>query len=174
MSIANDPYVLQIVGYKNSGKTTLVQSLIRRLKTQDLTVGTVKHDAHDFTMDTPGTDTWKHQEAGADVTAISSASRSAVLYNQAASLDTLLTRMTDIDLVLVEGFKQAHYPKFVLLRDEGDLKLLSSLTQIEAVLLGPGAEGLQPSLAPRYAVYKRDDADGITRRFNALFGQARL
>ena len=119
------PLVLQIVGYKNSGKTTLIAKLIHRLKQTNCIVGTIKHDAHEFDLDTPGTDTWRHQEAGADITAISSATRSAVISRGPEPLSVLLAHMRHADVVLVEGFKQADYPKLILLRKPEDAELLS-------------------------------------------------
>lgn len=137
--------VLQIVGYKNSGKTTLITELIRRLKQAGHSVGTVKHDAHQFQIDYPQTDTWKHQEAGADVTAISSSNRSAILKSYPESLAALLTQMDEVNIVLVEGFKQASYPKLVLLRTLEDLELLRIVSNPIAVILWPQAiESLSP------------------------------
>ncbi|AZN43175.1 molybdopterin-guanine dinucleotide biosynthesis protein B [Paenibacillus albus] len=118
------PFVFQIVGYKNSGKTTLLSQLTRQLKQAGYSVGTAKHDAHEFTMDTPGTDTWQHQEAGADITAISSASRSAIISNRTEPLTALISYMQHVDFVLVEGFKQEYHPKLVLLRNPSDETLL--------------------------------------------------
>ncbi|QYR20710.1 molybdopterin-guanine dinucleotide biosynthesis protein B [Paenibacillus sp. sptzw28] len=134
-------FVLQVVGYKNSGKTTLITSLIQRFKRAGYTVGTVKHDAHDFTMDTPGTDTWKHQAAGADITAISSSNRSAILRSRPESLHSLLEQMGNADIVLVEGFKQEAYPKLILIREPADIKLLRELTSPNgsAAILWPEA-----------------------------------
>lgn len=133
------PVVLQIIGYKNSGKTTLITELIRRLKQAGYSVGTVKHDAHQFQMDYPGTDTWKHQEAGADVTAISSSNRSAILRNYPESLSMLLRQMSEVHIVLVEGFKQESYPKLVLLRTSEDFELLQMVSNPIAVILWPQA-----------------------------------
>ena len=62
--------IIQVVGYKNSGKTTLVSELVRTLTSEGYRVGTLKHDAHDFEPDIPGKDTWQHRKAGAQVTAI--------------------------------------------------------------------------------------------------------
>ncbi|MDF2834525.1 MAG: molybdopterin-guanine dinucleotide biosynthesis protein B-like protein, partial [Paenibacillus sp.] len=59
------PAVIQVVGYKNTGKTTIVCQLTSLLKEAGYKVGTIKHDAHEFRMDHPGTDTWKHQQSGA-------------------------------------------------------------------------------------------------------------
>lgn len=144
------PFVLQIVGYKNSGKTTLLSLLTRKLKQAGFTVGTAKHDAHEFTMDAPGTDTWQHQEAGADITAISSASRSAIISNRTEPLSALLAHMQHVDIVLVEGFKQEHCPKLVLLRNPADVPLLN-LTNI-AMLAAWDSYGPLSTDIPTFAI----------------------
>ncbi|UVI31360.1 molybdopterin-guanine dinucleotide biosynthesis protein B [Paenibacillus spongiae] len=131
------PYILQIVGYKKRGKTTLVAALTRRLKAAGYSVGTIKHDAHDFTMDSPNTDTWKHQEAGADITAISSLRRSAFIRSRPQTLDELLGYMDDIDIVLVEGYKYERHPKLVLIRFEEDWQLLQELDSLLAAVVWP-------------------------------------
>ena len=141
------PFAIQIVGFKNSGKTTLIAALIPHLKRKGFTVGTIKHDAHDFFMDKPGTDTWKHQEAGADATAISSARRSAILRNHPESLTSLLAYMHDTDIVLIEGFKQETYPKLVLIRRPEDANGLRELQEIAAAVIWPEAKCLFPARA---------------------------
>lgn len=153
--------VVQIVGYKNSGKTTLVAALVRLLKAEGYRVGTAKHDAHDFTMDHPGTDTWEHQEAGADVTAISSSSRTAVLSNQSATLEQLLAHMLHLDIVLVEGFKQEQYPKLVLIRRADDLPLLDQLHNIRAIVVWPEAEALVAGYGHDYSIIRLDETSAI-------------
>jgi molybdopterin-guanine dinucleotide biosynthesis protein B len=92
-------------------------------------------------MDTPGTDTWKHQAAGADITAISSSSRSAILQSRPQTLHSLLEQMGNIDIVLVEGFKQEDYPKLILIREPADIKLLRELKSPKgsAAILWPEA-----------------------------------
>jgi len=133
--------IIQIVGYKNSGKTTVTSKLVTRFKENGLRVGTIKHDAHNsFSLDQPGTDTWKHSEAGADRIAISSAERSAMLWAAPASLDALLEQMNGMDIVLIEGYKQANYPKLLLIRDPLDVSLLHELTSVIAVMAWPEAE----------------------------------
>lgn len=59
------PNVLQIVGYKNTDKTTLIERLTERLTALGYRVGTIKHDAHRFEVDHAGTDSWRHRQAGA-------------------------------------------------------------------------------------------------------------
>jgi len=144
MRTANDnpsataaPFVMQIVGYKNSGKTTLIAALIPLFKERGFRVGTVKHDAHDFSIDIPGTDSWKHQQAGADVTAISSPWRTAVMRNAPEPLERLLAGMDHVDVVLVEGFKHESHRKLLLLREAGDLNLLSELDSVAGAALWP-------------------------------------
>lgn len=126
--------VLQIAGYKNSGKTTLVSAAVRSLSSRGRLIGTIKHDAHAFEPDVPGTDSWKHRDAGAYATAITSPERTAWTMERPMPLDALLDEMRRhaLDAVIVEGFKDAPYPKVVLLRDEADAELLT-LPNIVAV-----------------------------------------
>src|SRR5690554_1249424 len=108
--------IYQIVGYKNSGKTTLICKLIEWFTANEFRVGTIKHDAHNFNMDTSGTDTYRHREAGAQIIAITSDYRTAIVQESPASLDQLIEQMVDVDMILVEGFKQENYPKIVMIR----------------------------------------------------------
>ncbi|PZD92934.1 molybdopterin-guanine dinucleotide biosynthesis protein B [Paenibacillus sambharensis] len=163
------PPVIQIVGYKNSGKTTLLCRLVERLKADRLTVGTVKHDAHDFTMDQPGTDTWQHQQAGADLTAISSSRRTAWLMNRPAELQELLAGMHGVDLVLAEGFKTAPYPKLILLRQESDLELLQ-LANVTAAVQWPSFSAERIPASPGLPVFPIDGIEPLYRLVRTLAG----
>ncbi|WP_134704093.1 molybdopterin-guanine dinucleotide biosynthesis protein B [Ammoniphilus sp. YIM 78166] len=125
--------VIQVVGFKNSGKTTTSCEMIRRFSQMGWKVGSVKHDAHHFEVDYPGKDTWLHREAGAEVVAITSQHKTAIMEQRTTTLTSLLERMTGIDIVIVEGYKFEHYPKVVLLRHEGDLSLLEQTSQILAI-----------------------------------------
>lgn len=142
------PIILQIVGYKNTGKTTWVCRLTEIFKRAGYRVGTIKHDGHDFQMDQPGTDTWRHQAAGADITAISSSQRTAILKQQSQSLEELITAMADaVDVIFIEGYKNASYPKVILIRDSSHFTLALELSQPIALALWPDAEqeGIQLS-----------------------------
>jgi molybdopterin-guanine dinucleotide biosynthesis adapter protein len=127
------PPVVQVVGYSNSGKTTLVTKLIRLFTGQGLAVGSIKHDAHNFEMDKPGKDTWKHKEAGAKIVSITSADKAAVLFQEQRTLDELLPLYSGLNLVLIEGYKMADYPKIVVLRNQEHEELLEKVTGILAV-----------------------------------------
>ncbi|MGO4345436.1 molybdopterin-guanine dinucleotide biosynthesis protein B [Paenibacillus sp. MCAF9] len=122
------PLIVQIVGYKNTGKTTLVCRLTERFKQAGYKVGTIKRDAHDFQIDTPGTDTWRHQEAGADITAITSSKRTAIMKQHAEPLQLLISQMTEADVILIEGFKDASYPKIIMIRTAVDSELFHSVS----------------------------------------------
>ena len=106
--------VLGLVGWSGSGKTTLLTALLPLFRARGLSVSTVKHAHHGFDMDRPGKDSHRHREAGAAEVLVVSGPRWALLHEVAGpepSLPTLLARMTQVDLVLVEGFKTHPYPK---------------------------------------------------------------
>ena len=160
---AIDRPILQLVGYKNSGKTTLLIALLRRFRAEGFTVAAVKHDAHDFDYDRPGTDTWRMAEAGADFVAITSPHRTAWTTARPASLDELIGHAAHADLVLVEGFKDAPYPKLVLLRGKEDWPLLGLPNAVAAVV----PDGWTPH-APGMPVFRRDDTDAMFAFARAL------
>ncbi|MED1725953.1 molybdopterin-guanine dinucleotide biosynthesis protein B [Brevibacillus parabrevis] len=129
--------VLQIVGYSNSGKTTLLTRLIPLLEGTGLRVGVVKHDGgHDFEWDQPGKDTWRYREAGASLVAITSKTKTAMIEQRPLELPVLVQRLTEAkaDLVLIEGFKREHFPKLVLLRRPEDEELLQSVSHLVGVV----------------------------------------
>lgn len=129
------PVVMQVVGLKNAGKTTLVCKLVEALAGRDYEVGTVKHDAHRFEIDHEGKDTWRHREAGASRVAISSENQGQTCYieQRYTPLPGILERMADLDYVVVEGFKSEGYPKLVIIRKPEHLELLGRLTPILAI-----------------------------------------
>lgn len=122
------PY-LSIVGYSNSGKTTLICRLIEIFTKRGLRIGTLKHDAHHFEIDHEGKDTWKHRQAGASVVMISSASRVATIETVAkpVAFEQLLGRFTDVDFVLVEGYKKELARKIVVARTKEQWNLVNEL-----------------------------------------------
>src|SRR3990170_7266977 len=115
------PAAICVVGCKNSGKTTLIERLVPELIARGRRVATIKHDAHNFDIDIPGKDTWRHRQAGSDTTIIASASKVAMvrLVDREAELDELL-RLVDrsYDLVLVEGLRRSPLPKILVHRPE--------------------------------------------------------
>ncbi|MFD2372107.1 molybdopterin-guanine dinucleotide biosynthesis protein B [Brevibacillus sp. GCM10020057] len=154
------PFVIQFVGYSDSGKTTLLTKLIPLLEQSGLRVGVVKHDgSHDFAIDQPGKDTWRYREAGASFVAITSRTKTAVIEQRPTPLPQLVERLAQAgaDLVLVEGFKQEGYPKLVLLRRPQDAELLDSVTNIIGTV---ACEPIARDEWPRFSV---DDAEAIAQ-----------
>ena len=114
---------LAFIGYQNSGKTTLVEKVIAALTARGMRVGTVKHHGHaGFDIDVPGKDSWRHAQAGSRHVGVVSATRYAEYADTEAefSLDRLLARYTDVDVVLVEGYKSAGLPNIVVARSGVD------------------------------------------------------
>jgi molybdopterin-guanine dinucleotide biosynthesis protein B len=102
------------VGWSGSGKTTLLTAVLPLLKAQGLRVSTIKHTHHDFDMDRPGKDSFRHREAGAHEVLVASGTRWALLHEVEGpepGLPTLLAKLDHVDLVLVEGFKMHPFPK---------------------------------------------------------------
>jgi len=128
--------VVQIVGYKKSGKTTLACRLIERFAADGWAVGALKHDAHDFEPDVAGTDSHRLRLAGARAAAIASPRRTAWFEERGAELGELLSRMRaqGLDLVVVEGWKREPYPKLALVQKEEDVPLLAELAGVLAVV----------------------------------------
>lgn len=107
--------VLGITGWKNSGKTTLTERLVAELSARGHVVSTVKHAHHDFDIDKPGTDSFRHRVAGAREVAIVSDRRWALMHElrdeAEPSLEAVLARHSPCDLVLVEGYKREGHRK---------------------------------------------------------------
>ncbi|MNC33413.1 Molybdopterin-guanine dinucleotide biosynthesis adapter protein [compost metagenome] len=124
--------VLQIVGYKNSGKTTLACRLIRALSSQGIRVGSAKHDAHHFQLDDPGTDSSRHLLHGAIETVLTSSEATRIMRKSETSLEEIVQSMYGkVDLLIAEGFKSADYPKIALIRNVNEMiNLRSQATNI--------------------------------------------
>lgn len=109
------PPVFGVVGWKNSGKTTLMSRLIHEFSVRGYKVGAVKHAHHAFDIDQPGRDSYKFREAGAREVAVVSAKRVAIMHElrdeEEPGLDEILTRLKGSELILVEGFKAHDHPK---------------------------------------------------------------
>ena len=107
--------VFGITGWKNSGKTGLVERLVTELSFRGFTVSTIKHAHHSFDVDYQGRDSYRHREAGACEVLLSSGNRWALMHElrgaDEMSLADLLSKLTPVDVVLVEGFKTEGHEK---------------------------------------------------------------
>lgn len=112
--------VLAISGIKKSGKTTLIEKLIPRLSQRGLRVAVVKHDAHSFTPDTPGTDSFRFFAAGACGTVIFDSEKYSLTRRVPVTRDWVTEQFPDADLVLCEGLSRSAYPKIELIPLDSD------------------------------------------------------
>jgi molybdopterin-guanine dinucleotide biosynthesis adapter protein len=116
--------IIGLTGWSGAGKTTLILKLIPLLTSQGLKVSTLKHAHHMFDVDTPGKDSYEHRASGATEVLIASENRFALMHelrgNPEPKLETLLSKLSSVDLVLIEGFKRAPHPKIEVFRKAND------------------------------------------------------
>lgn len=104
--------VFGVTGWKNAGKTTLVERLVAEFVRRGWRVSTIKHAHHDVDVDQPGRDSYRHRAAGAGEVAIVGGRRYAIMRQQAeATLTEVLERLAPTDLILIEGYKREAHPK---------------------------------------------------------------
>jgi len=130
------PPVVSIVGKSESGKTTLIEKLIRELKSRGYRVATIKHSPQESDFDKPGKDSWRHIQAGSDATAVSSSDKVVMIkpIAQEATVDEVASLLgEDYDIILVEGFKQGSAPKIEVHRKDGGT-LIEGIKKLIAVV----------------------------------------
>ena len=113
--------VYGVIGWKNSGKTSLMERLVTDITGRGFSVSTVKHVHHSVDLDQPGKDTYRHRTAGAQEVVLASADRLAILVEHRGpepELPEVLARLAPVDLVLVEGYKRDAHPKVEVWRAE--------------------------------------------------------
>lgn len=113
--------VYGVIGWKNSGKTSLMERLVAEITGRGFSVSTVKHVHHTVDLDQPGKDTYRHRAAGAREVVLASADRLAIMVEHRGpepELPAVLARMAPVDLILVEGYKRDAHPKVEVWREE--------------------------------------------------------
>jgi len=120
--------IVGLAGWSGAGKTTLLARLIPVLRARGLRVSTVKHAHHSFDLDIPGKDSHIHRQAGATEVFVSSSGRWAQIHELRGEpepqLREILTRLSPVDLVIVEGYKRHGHPKLEIYRAEVGKPLL--------------------------------------------------
>ena len=121
-----------VVGWKNAGKTGLMERLVEEISARGFSVSTVKHAHHSFDVDHPGKDSYRHRAAGAREVLLASRNRFALMHElegeDEPSLDDLLTKLAPVDLILVEGYKRDKHPKIEAHRGETGNALIADDT----------------------------------------------
>jgi len=119
-----------VTGWKNNGKTTLVERLVTEITARGLKVSTIKHAHHAFDIDHEGRDSYRHREAGAQEVLVGSGKRWALIHElrgeDEPTLEDLLARLSPCDLVIVEGYKRDRHPKIEAYRTEAGKDLIAT------------------------------------------------
>ena len=153
--------VFGFAGWSGSGKTTLIEQLIPRFVLRGISVSLIKHAHHQFDIDRPGKDSYRHRHAGCTEVMVTSDVRWALMHELRREpehmLEQQIERMTPVDLLLVEGWKSQPIPKLEVYREAngkpllypGDRHIIAVATDVP----------VQTKL-PRFEI---DDYDGIAQ-----------
>ena len=130
--------MVAVVGFKKSGKTIVVESLVRELVRRGHRVGTVKHIREpDFTMDQKGKDTWRHARAGASIVVSMAPREVATIDRRAGKLEDVVRGIRRIDFLIIEGFRELKgIPRIAVVRTKSELKKLEDDFTIACVAGG--------------------------------------
>ncbi len=159
---------IAIAGYSGSGKTTLIEKVIPYLVNAGYKVSLIKHAHHEFDIDQPGKDSWRHRHAGATEVMVSSSNRWAMMHElRDASEPTLgeqLAHFAPCDVVIVEGWKHHALPKIEVHRKLSDKPLLFP-DDVNVVAIAT-----DENLATKLPQFHLDDAAGIAEFIISYLG----
>jgi len=148
--------IISVVGKSGVGKTTFLEKLIAELKQRGYRVAVVKHDVHGFEIDQPGKDSWRLAQAGSDSVVIASPQKLALIkqLDREMTLNEIAALLSDIDIIITEGYKRADAPKIEVSRRERGGELLCTPEELVAIVAD------QP-FAPDVPQFGLDDARGV-------------
>ncbi|MBC6408730.1 MAG: molybdopterin-guanine dinucleotide biosynthesis protein B [Rhodobacteraceae bacterium] len=154
-----------ITGWKNSGKTGLMERLVAEISARGFSVSTIKHTHHAVDMETQGSDTWRHRAAGARQVMLASSARWALLHEwqqpqnqEPDDVMALAARMDAVDLILAEGFKTGPHPKIETFRTAAGTGLLA---QEDRRIRAVASDGPLPSARADLRCYDLNDTGAI-------------
>lgn len=158
--------VVSIVGKSDSGKTTLLEGVVRVLAAHGWRVATVKHHVHAVEVDQPGKDSWRHARAGAVTTMISSPTQFVVVreVDRERTLDELVEAAGDADILITEGFQRAGSVRIEVSRRARSDELVNEPDALFALVTDN--VGLVPDGLP---VFTLDDAEGVAELVESTF-----
>jgi len=128
--------IISVVGKSGVGKTTFLEKLIAELKGRGLRVAVIKHDVHGFQIDRPGKDSWRLAQAGSDSVVIASSKKLALIKRLEGemTLGEIAAFLTDVDIILTEGYKRGDAPKIEVSRRGRGEELLCTPDELVAIV----------------------------------------
>ncbi len=151
--------VFGVVGWKNAGKTTLVERLIAEFVRRGWTVNSIKHAHHNVDVDQPGRDSFRHRVAGATEVAVVGGHRYAIMREQEEpQLAEVLARLAPADIVLIEGYKREPHAK-IEVRSGEDAARAPAMAPKDSSIVAIAAD--QPAIDENLPRFRRDDIGGI-------------
>ena len=152
--------VIGVAGFKNAGKTTLVEKLVTELTGRGYRISTVKHAHHAFDIDHEGRDSFRHRKAGASEVAVVSRHRWAIIHEMREeaepSLEDILAKLAPCDLVVVEGYKRDTHDKIEVRNVDLDHPKLAGDDPTVVAIAANGNVADAP-----VPVYDRDDVSAL-------------
>lgn len=153
--------IIGVCGFKNAGKTTLVEKLVQHLTALGYKISTVKHAHHDFDIDHEGRDSFRHRKAGAFEVAVISQNRYAIMNELRGAtpptLEEILAKLSLCDLVIVEGYKRDNHAKIEVRNLDLDHPELAGT---DPSIVAVAANGLCNAPVP---VFSRDDVQALAQ-----------
>ena len=153
--------IIGVAGFKNAGKTTLVEKLVVDLTSRGFRISTVKHAHHSFDIDHEGRDSFRHRKAGATEVAVVSSGRWALIHelrNEAEpDLENILLKLAPCDLVIVEGYKRDGHDKIEVRNLSLDHPRLAGDDATIVAIAATGAIADSP-----VPVFDRDDVTALS------------
>tara|TARA_A100001011_G_scaffold32391_1_gene31179 strand:+ start:234 stop:716 length:483 start_codon:yes stop_codon:yes gene_type:complete len=150
--------IVGIVGWKNSGKTTIAAKIINKLRSRNFGVASIKHALHEFDVDYENTDSFKHRVAGSSQVIVSSSKRwvkiSELNDTKEKTLNELISQLSETDIVIVEGFKNEDHPKIEIINNDNDNYLFKKVKNIKAIITNY-------KLQTNMKIFKNDEIDNI-------------
>ncbi len=159
--------------WSGTGKTTIIECLVRRFKKMGIRVAVIKHDAHDFEIDRNGKDSWRFSEAGADMVVLASEKKAVIMEHRHLELEELLLSVHDVDIVLVEGYNDHTLPRIGISRAATGKGFRLPVSEYAAVITdeetAPDSSGEVGIVERSIPVFALDDIDGIAEFIRARF-----
>ncbi len=153
------PPIISFIGRSNSGKTTLIEKLIKHFTSQNMHIGLIKHTLHEFSFDKKGKDSYRHREAGAETVIVTNNKKIGMISDLAESLSPLQIAekymSQNIDLIIIEGYKVEETLKIEVAGDQSSPPLfLSGIEGVRAIVTDNEIETDLPC-------FKRNDIEQI-------------